>query len=253
MVDECDYCNHNDDGHDGKVFNPKLDGTHLPSQHLLHSANDNEEQQQDITKLDGEKTLSSATQHQTEANHSDSEDLDNIEAEPTPDDDRRYDTQTQHGGGGGGALLHQVQVRRVVMDRYDEETRSFEPRPTTALTIRKTNRKVKSLMVFLTTVCPFIMMDEWMLLPVGILLYSVALQCAWENWYDEMELTRLQQFEQRSVKEWLIQQRKRHRSLQQAVERAKFEVHILQNRPHVPIVPRQNPNDKSGRFEVVTL
>jgi hypothetical protein len=143
-----------------------------------------------------------------------------------------------------------LQLRRVVMERYDEETRSFEPQPTTVLTIRKTNSKIKSLMIFLVTVCPFIMIDEWMLLPVGVLLYSVAFQLAWENWTDEVEFSKQQEQGADRMKEWLRLQRKRHRSLQEAVDRAKFEIHILQNRPRVPVIPRQSPD---GTFEVFSL
>mmetsp|Transcript_31284 Transcript_31284/g.75668 ORF Transcript_31284/g.75668 Transcript_31284/m.75668 type:complete len:259 (-) Transcript_31284:1420-2196(-) len=230
-----------EDNSDGGYVNNNVHPKHGTCPSLLHE----EEENQDSTELIGDdEAPSTSTRGETELRAYNIPVDDLIENIEPPShhhhhlqdySEQQNQHQHQHQQLGG------LEVRRVVMDRYDDETRSFEPRPTTVLTIRKTNnRKIKSLMLFVATICPFIMMDEWMLLPVGILLYSVALQCAWENWYDEMEFnTRLHLRQQLDVKEWLIEQRRRHRSLQQAVQRAKFEIHVLQNRPNVPILPRR--------------
>mmetsp|Transcript_31285 Transcript_31285/g.75671 ORF Transcript_31285/g.75671 Transcript_31285/m.75671 type:complete len:255 (-) Transcript_31285:1420-2184(-) len=226
-----------EDNSDGGYVNNNVHPKHGTCPSQVHSE---EEENQDSTELLADDEAPSTTTHgETDLHGYNPEDdlLENID--PSHHQQQDYSEQ-QHQQQLGSSL----QVRRVVMDRYDDETRSFEPRPTTVLTVRTVqtnNRKTKSLMlIFLATIGPFLMMDEWMLLPVGILLYSVALQCAWENWYDEMEFTRLHQLQhQLDVKEWLIHQRQRHRSLQQAVQRAKFEIHVLQNRPNVPILPRR--------------
>lgn len=81
---------------------------------------------------------------------------------------------------------------------------------------------------------PFLVADELMLLPVGIVAYAAALTVAWEQWTDEVQADRAARQEQdgrRRMREFAEVE------LRGAIARAEFEYHILRKQPHVRIVP----------------
>ena len=99
------------------------------------------------------------------------------------------------------------------------------------------------LCIFLFTLIPFILVDEWSLLPAGTIFYITALSIAWENWMNELEQDQL--FIQQ-----LKYQRQKRNKLHHEIENAKFEYHILKNEPYVDIkviINERGNNDKNDK------
>ena len=100
-------------------------------------------------------------------------------------------------------------------------------------------RRKSQLCIFLLTLISFIIVDEWSLLPAGTILYIVALSIAWENWMNELEQDQL------FIKQ-LQNQRNKRNKLQYEIDKAKFEYHILKNKPNIDIkvIINKNKNNK---------
>jgi hypothetical protein len=98
-------------------------------------------------------------------------------------------------------------------------------------------RKKSQLCIFLSILIPFILVDEWSLLPAGTILYITALSIAWENWMNELEQDQL--FIQQ-----LKNQRNKRNKLQYEIDKAKFEYHVLKNKPNIDIKVILNKNNK---------
>ena len=95
------------------------------------------------------------------------------------------------------------------------------------------------LCIFLFTLIPFILVDEWSLLPAGTIFYITALSIAWENWMNELEQDQL--FIQQ-----LKYQRQKRNKLHHEIENAKFEYHILKNKPNIDIKVIINNENKNN-------
>ena len=95
------------------------------------------------------------------------------------------------------------------------------------------------LCIFLFTLIPFILVDEWSLLPAGTIFYITALSIAWENWMNELEQDQL--FIQQ-----LKYQRNKRNKLHYEIENAKFEYHILKNKPNIDIKVIINNENKNN-------
>jgi hypothetical protein len=98
-------------------------------------------------------------------------------------------------------------------------------------------RRKSQLCIFLLTLISFIIVDEWSLLPAGTILYIVALSIAWENWMNELEQDQL------FIKQ-LQNQRNKRNKLQYEIDKAKFEYHILKNKPNIDIKVIINKNKR---------
>jgi len=101
-------------------------------------------------------------------------------------------------------------------------------------------RRKSQLCIFLLTLISFIIVDEWSLLPAGTILYITALSIAWENWMNELEQDQL------FIKQ-LKNQRNKRNKLHIEINKAKFEYHILKNKPNIDIkfIINENNNDKN--------
>uniref|UniRef100_A0A7S4ER84 Uncharacterized protein n=1 Tax=Pseudo-nitzschia australis TaxID=44445 RepID=A0A7S4ER84_9STRA len=90
-------------------------------------------------------------------------------------------------------------------------------------------RRKSQLFAFFTTLASFVIADEYSLLPIGTLLYAMAITLAWENWTDEVE-------ENRKLMHKIQQHKTRLKSIEREIQKAKIEYHVLQNKPHVDVV-----------------
>jgi hypothetical protein len=93
------------------------------------------------------------------------------------------------------------------------------------------------LCIFLVTLASFAMFDEYLLLPSGILLYAVTLSMAWENWANEAE-------ENLRYAEILKQYHLKLQRVENEIQKARFEYHVLRNQPHVDIVALRRTTTK---------
>eukprot|EP00536_Pseudo-nitzschia_multiseries_P003918 jgi/Psemu1/8827/gm1.8827_g len=102
-------------------------------------------------------------------------------------------------------------------------------------------RRTSGLFGVLLALASFATVDDYNLLPAGTLLYTVALTMAWENWTDEAE-------EHRRLAETIRMYRARMETIEREVQKARFEYHVLQNKPHVDIVAlrRRRKKGKGG-------
>jgi hypothetical protein len=99
------------------------------------------------------------------------------------------------------------------------------------------------LCIFLFTLIPFILVDEWSLLPAGTIFYIAALSIAWENWMNELEQDQL------FIQQLKYQRQKRNKFYHE-IENAKFEYHILKNKPNIDIkviINERGNNDKNEK------
>ena len=130
---------------------------------------------------------------------------------------------------------HQVAPFWERQQLEEEEERS--PRKQTVASVRRHSQ----LFAFCVTLVNFVAVDTYTLLPTGTILYMVALSMAWENW-------ELEEQENLRYLEKIRQYRKQMERIEDEVQKAQFEYHVLRNQPHVNIMAlrktKHNP-DKS--------
>ena len=93
-------------------------------------------------------------------------------------------------------------------------------------------RRQSELCVFVVSVFAFVAVDDWSLLPAGMLLYYVALTVSWNNWMEELDHDR--EFLQRlTLRRKKYEQHRLH--LDEELQKARFEYHVLKNQPDMEI------------------
>lgn len=117
----------------------------------------------------------------------------------------------------------------------EEEERS--PRRQSVASIRRQSQ----LFAFVVTIASFAAVDKYMLLPTGIIIYSVALSIAWENWEEEAQ-------ENLRYLETLRHHREQIERIEREVEKAEFEYHVLRNKPHVNIMAVRKTKRATGNI-----
>jgi hypothetical protein len=126
-------------------------------------------------------------------------------------------------------------LRRVEVERhYDQNEHFFERSKQETISIL-TIRSRTHLLAFLVVLCQFAVIDTINLLPAGLILYSVGIAMAVEVWQtgsaDDLF------FFGDPLKEEMEAMQKEEENLRLAIEKAKFEYHVLRRNPRARIVP----------------
>jgi len=117
-----------------------------------------------------------------------------------------------------------VDIRAIPMERYDAHaTRLQDKSKAKRIIILGISRHTLFASILLT-ICQYAMVDEYSLLPIGFLAYTVGIFAAWE----QLQL----EWQQDSLFDDRIQQMD-HNTHTTAL----FEYQVLKNRPNVRIVP----------------
>jgi hypothetical protein len=119
------------------------------------------------------------------------------------------------------------QRRRYGMEFDETQDNNDPPKDTTIMTLVSIRRK-SLLAIFLVTLVELSRVDICFMLPVGLIVYSVALQVAWEQWTIEQE-------QEQAYRRHLIKIKK---DLEEARERIDFENHIIKDKWNIDLVPQ---------------
>ena len=146
----------------------------------------------------------------------------------------------------GGFEMVGANQRAPFWERQQQEEEQ-QKSPTKKLVVSL--RRKSQVFAFLWTLATFVAVDDYALLPVGTLLYAVAITMAWENWTDEAE-------ENRRLMQQINRHKARLKTIQREVDNAKFEYHVLKNKPQVDIVvlhrrataPKYNGRDMDSNW-----
>lgn len=153
---------------------------------------------------------------------------------PAPMRLRRIQKESPPRYQGGG--VHRPRAPFWERQKREEEQKQSKH---TVATIKRRSQ----LFAFLVTLVSFAVVDDYMLLPSGTLLYAIALSIAWENWTDEAE-------ENLRYLEKIRRYRNKLRTIESEVQKAEFEYHVLRNQPHVEIVAlRRNQQKRNSPAE----
>jgi hypothetical protein len=137
----------------------------------------------------------------------------------------RYDPWLHHNDMGAARFFARQQQERLMNNNDNKQ----QLERIVAFSIRRQSQ----LAVFLVALFQFITFDTYWILPSGLIIYALSFQIALEQWMLELE-------EQDRLK---LQEDGVEQEIQDAVQKARFEFHVLRNRPDVEIFPIRRPAD----------
>ena len=104
-------------------------------------------------------------------------------------------------------------------------------------------------MALLMLVCQLAVLDDWNLLPTGLLLYAIGIPTAWEAFSTtSRSVLGVNIWTEKDVKYW--QQQRQQDDIQQRIRAAQFEYHVLQRRSQVRIVPMQQKDGTTALYSM---
>jgi Zn-dependent membrane protease YugP len=143
---------------------------------------------------------------------------------------------------------HVIGFKTKRVHRHDEQERFRFQQHRTKLVPMVTLRRKTHLFAFLVILCQFAIVDRINFLPLGIILYAVAINVALQLLSDENDALLL--FEDDLPEQDRTYEPDQEEEFRRNFEMAKFEYHILKKKPYVKFA---RVRDRDGRLKLFVV